>query len=113
MTDQEESGPREHLYDEHIAPRMAELIALAKVHGIAMFATFKLDGDMTCTTSQPNGDDSAEELLWRLMAVTRRQFRPIGPWEETVLQLHPDQDWVSNARRFDRYGRPGDNEPGT
>lgn len=103
--DADERGPRERLYDEHIAPKMTELIALAREHGIAMFATFKLDDGMMCTTSLANGDDSADEVLWRLSAVARRQFRPIGPWEETLLEGHPDQDAVRDARGLDRYGR--------
>lgn len=103
-------GPREQAYDEQIAPRMSEIIALCKDAGIPMFATFMLDGDMGCTTSQPQDDADANELCRSLMLVARHKRRPVGPLEETLIQFATAFDaekaetWAA-ARRVDRYGR--------
>jgi hypothetical protein len=65
-------GPKEVAYDTHFHPVMAQLIGLAKEHGITMFAHFVLDedhpdGPLSCTTCIPQDED--DELcrgFWRV-----------------------------------------------
>lgn len=44
------NGPRETVYDDEIAPLMAQIIDITKRAGIPMHASFQLDGDLTCTS---------------------------------------------------------------
>jgi hypothetical protein len=69
-TDRDSRGPKERVYDEKFSPLVAQLIALAREHGITMLAHFHFgqeyeDGPSSCTTSIPKpGDDGlAREFL--------------------------------------------------
>lgn len=59
----DERGPRERAYDEHIAPLMARIIELSKEHDIPMLASFQLDGDMVCTTVILTSEDADPKLI--------------------------------------------------
>jgi hypothetical protein len=102
----EPTGPREQTFEEHLAAKLTDLLALAEQHGIPMFATFILDDGKTHTAwHRPEGDEQAGETIWRLGAVARRGWRPIGPMEETLLQSPLNEDLAATARHFDRYGK--------
>jgi hypothetical protein len=52
---------KEHVYDTQIAPLMTQIIAVCKMHGIAMLASYAIHGpegagsedDLYCTTHLP------------------------------------------------------------
>lgn len=44
-------GLKEMVYDDQIAPYMAEIIKICKANGIACLCDFALDGSLKCTTA--------------------------------------------------------------
>ena len=60
---------KEQAYDDKINPLMAQIIAVCKEHGIAMFATFDLDpdedGGACCTTCLPDETGAFPERIKR------------------------------------------------
>lgn len=70
--------PKETAYDTHIAPLVAQVIALCKEHKINAFATFALDecddgGPLLCTTALPvdPSDVEGERIVDKLRHVVR------------------------------------------
>lgn len=45
-----ETDRLEAVYDAEISPLMTQIIAICKRENLPMFATFKLDGDLACTS---------------------------------------------------------------
>lgn len=75
------SGPKETVYDEQIAPLMAQIIEIAQAHGIAALTTFQLDPDddgstMLCTTHLSNG--AKEFPFGPLFSILRKGMFPPG-----------------------------------
>lgn len=58
----EQTGPKETVYDAEIAPLMKRIIATCKDAGISIHASFHLDGDLCCTThiAAPDNEDTDE-----------------------------------------------------
>lgn len=83
--------PKEDLYDEKIAPLMAEIIALCQGADIAVFTHFILDdhgedGRMLCTTSLPLGDNKEDrQKIERL----RRLAKPPASYTTMVESMDP------------------------
>jgi hypothetical protein len=59
----DEIGPKERAYDEKIAPLVTEILALCKEHGIALTATFFLDGETTCSTHYEGDHETPPAML--------------------------------------------------
>jgi len=63
---EEPRTPKEAIYDEHISPLMAQIIALCKEHKINMAATFSLGLDpeegenLFCTSILPADEEDEE-----------------------------------------------------
>ena len=76
-SDDKTTGPKEAAYDEHIAPLMAQIIALCKEHKINAAAQFVLDYNeaegtpLRCSTVLPVDEDDAEgfEHIGKLRAI--------------------------------------------
>jgi hypothetical protein len=100
-------GPREVLYDGLIAPRMAEIIAICKTHGIPMVASFELDardesaeyGDpLMCTTVLLN-DGKLKPRSPTLTAAARELYpRRAVAFAETIT-TEPDGSKRVSIRR--------------
>jgi hypothetical protein len=66
MSDEElddEIGPKERAYDEKISPLVTEILKLCKEHGIALTATFFLDGETTCSTHYEGDYETSPAML--------------------------------------------------
>jgi hypothetical protein len=57
----EQTGPLERIYDDEISPLMAQIIAVCKREHLPMFATFRLDIDLCCTSVVTDTTDSYPE----------------------------------------------------
>lgn len=51
----------ENVYDAEISPLMVQIIAIAKRAGIPMYASFKLDDDLACTTNIPASEAQLDD----------------------------------------------------
>ena len=81
----DERGPREIVYDEQIAPLVAQIIAIAKRSDIPMLANFRLDGDIACTTAIPAATGYGERQETALQILYPTQV--IGEWRLTLDTL--------------------------
>ena len=59
---------KEAVYDEQIAPLMAQILAVCKEHGIPMVASFEYAPEQLCTSAIPGPSD--DETSQRLNAAT-------------------------------------------
>ena len=71
---------KEEIYDSQIHPLMAQIIAICKVHGIAMMADFAIpteaDEGLRCTTLLPDEAGNNDQLHLDCNAHIRRGGRP-------------------------------------
>lgn len=72
---------KEDLYDTHISPLMAQIIALCKEHKIAVYAAFDLadedNDDLGCTTYIH--DDTTLPAFLEKHSPLMRKLRPVAP----------------------------------
>lgn len=61
----------EKIYDEKIAPLMAQIIAICKEHKLPCHATFEYAPDAFCTTHISGEPDSAAMVMIRTAALTK------------------------------------------
>ena len=97
-TDTPGAPTREAAYDEHIAPLMAEVIAVCKRENLPVFACFyldpTLDGDiLKCSTLLTIDDTRAQarEEIGNCNAVVRVGARVKTGLEETMLHAYKRQ----------------------
>lgn len=91
---------KESIYDQHISPLMAQIIALCKEHEIPMVAQFQYahsedKGGMYCTTTLPF--PNASEHIRNMV----RAMKPPGPFclAETYI-TNPDGSKVIKIQRI-------------
>lgn len=75
------NGRKEAIYDEHISPLMAQIIALCKEHKINMAAQFALDPNeedrtLFCTTCLQNVDPDDTEGTERMLKLRAVMYPP-------------------------------------
>lgn len=58
------NATKEQVYDDEVSPLMGQILTICKRRGIAMFATFALDGDdLRCTSALPDESGTVPDDL--------------------------------------------------